>query len=150
MKILCGYELRSKDEPTRVWKDTVEFCMAHDGKFDEKFERNILDIAAEHGLYREVTLTKDGTGMRVDGQFPNLRMFENWLQRRIEVGLWSTILPSGLQKPCYTMSNFYCSVTKPWLTIPLDYHVLSNDFKTRLRDTPYDSSEANKLVGGTK
>ena len=143
MKIYAGYEIRSKDEPTRVWENTIEFCQAHDGKFDEKYERNILDIAADHGFYREVRLTKDSTGMRVDGNFPNLRMFENWLQRRIEVGLWSETLPSGLQKPCYSISNFYCSVTEPFKNIPLDYHALSNDFKTRLRDLPYKSSEAN-------
>tara|TARA_B100000959_G_C14921873_1_gene599898 strand:- start:386 stop:829 length:444 start_codon:yes stop_codon:yes gene_type:complete len=146
MKVFAGYKLWSKYEPDRVWDSSIEFCKAHDGKFDKSFESEILGIAAKYGLFREVKMSPNGKAFELDGNLPSEDMFRDWLNERLDRYLWQPIIPDGFQKPCYRMTDFYCSSPRLFLEqvepSDINYETLRPDFRASISEITHTTAKA--------
>ena len=78
------FDVRSKTYTDRTWDDTVQFCIAHDHWIPHNYQKHILEIASEYGVYRKLSMLEDGKGMRLHCTLPSNDMFSEWLAKRID------------------------------------------------------------------
>ena len=78
------FELRSKTFPSKTWNNTIDFCIDHDIFIPHEYQKVILEIASEHGVYRKLTLLDDKKGMLLSASLPSYELFSEWLAKRID------------------------------------------------------------------
>jgi hypothetical protein len=112
------FELRSKTYPDKTWDNTIDFCIDHDEFIPHNYQKVILQIASDYGVYRKLTLLDDKKGMLLSGRFPTNELFSEWLSKRIdyfykvknselkEDSDEVPYFPNSFQKASWKMSNF--------------------------------------------
>ena len=113
------FDVRSKTYIDRTWDDTVQFCIDHDHWIPHNYQKHILEIASEYGVYRKLSMLEDGKGMRLHCTLPSNDMFSEWLAKRIdyyhEVNDSETdeervgsipYFPNSFQKRCWELTEF--------------------------------------------
>jgi len=113
------FEVRSKIYPSKTWDTTDQFCIDHDHSIPMHYQKRILEIASEYGVYRKIEMLNDGKGMKLYARLPSPTMFSEWLAKRIdyfyeaknsetEEDMEGEIpyFPNSFQKRCWHLSNF--------------------------------------------
>jgi len=113
------FEVRSKTYTSRTWANTAQFCIDHDHWIPMNYQKRILEIASDYGVYRKIEMLDDGKGMLLYARLPTPTLFSEWLAKRIdyfhEVNNSETeediegdipYFPNSFQKRCWQMSNF--------------------------------------------
>ena len=77
------FEVRSKTYPNRRWDNTVDFCIDHDHWIPHNYQKVILEIASNYGVYRKISLLDDKRGMLLYVTLPTNDLFSEWLSKRI-------------------------------------------------------------------
>ena len=77
------FEVRSKTYPSRTWNNTIDFCIDHDHWIPHNFQKVILEIASNYGVYRKISLLDDKRGMLLYVTLPTNDLFSEWLSKRI-------------------------------------------------------------------
>ena len=112
------FEVRSKTYPDKTWDNTIDFCIDHDEFIPHNYQKVILQIASDYGVYRKLTLLDDKKGMLLSSRFPTNELFSEWLSKRIdyfykvknselkEDSDEVPYFPNSFQKASWEMSNF--------------------------------------------
>lgn len=112
------FELRSKTFPSKTWNNTIDFCIDHDQFIPHEYQKVILEIASQHGVYRKLTMLDDKRGMLLYATLPTNQIFSEWLSKRIdyfykvknselkEDSDEIPYFPNSFQKHCWELSNF--------------------------------------------
>lgn len=112
------FEIRSKKYPDKIWNNTIDFCIDHDGFIPHYYQKVILQIASDYGVYRKLTLLNDKRGMLLSATLPTNELFSEWLSKRIdyfykvknselkEDSDEVPCFPISFQKSCWEISNF--------------------------------------------
>ena len=112
------FEIRSKKYPDKIWNNTIDFCIDHDGFIPHNYQKVILQIASDYGVYRKLTLLNDKRGMLLSATLPTNELFSEWLSKRIdyfykvknselkEDSDEVPCFPISFQKSCLEISNF--------------------------------------------
>ena len=45
------FEVRSKPYPLKFWDNTIDFCVDHDEFIPHNYQKVILEIASQYGVY---------------------------------------------------------------------------------------------------
>lgn len=112
------FEVRSKFIKDKTWNNTIDFCEDHDEYIPHVYQKVILKIASDYGLYRKLSLLDDCSGMKLEAKFPTSTIFSDWLSARIryfyevknseifEDSDEVPVFPNSFQKHCWVISNF--------------------------------------------
>ena len=112
------FEVRSKTYPNRRWDNTVDFCIDHDHWIPHNYQKVILEIASNYGVYRKISLLDDKRGMLLYVTLPTNDLFSEWLSNRIkyfhevknsEIADDSDeipFFPNSFQKRVWDLTNF--------------------------------------------
>ena len=112
------FEVRSKTFPNKTWNNTIDFCIDHDNFIPHEYQKVILEIASEYGVYRKISLLNDKKGMLLDVKLPSNELFSEWLAKRIdyfhkvknseifEDSDEIPYFPNSFQKRCWDLTNF--------------------------------------------
>jgi hypothetical protein len=112
------FEVRSKTYINRTWENTIDFCIDHDHWIPHYYQKRILEIASEYGVYRKISLLNDKRGMLLYVTLPTPQLFSEWLSKRInyfykvknsEIAEDSDEIPyfpNSFQKHCWDLSNY--------------------------------------------
>ena len=52
------FEVRSKIYPDKTWDNTIDFCIDHDGFIPHNYQKVILQIASDYGVYRKLRISR--------------------------------------------------------------------------------------------
>lgn len=133
------FEVRS-NKLTKSWDSTEEFCIDHDQFIPHQYQKVILEIASQYGVYRKLSLLDDKKGMLLEASLPSYEFFSEWLSKRIDyfhkVNDSETFedrkdlpsFPNSFQKSCWTLSNFkpLVPLDKFWLAVLNAFELANN------------------------
>ena len=112
------FEVRSKPYPLKFWDNTIDFCVDHDEFIPHNYQKVILEIASQYGVYRKISMLNDKRGMLLYATLPTNQLFSEWLSKRInyfykvknseliEDSDEIPCFPNSFQKHCWKLSNF--------------------------------------------
>ena len=112
------FEVRSKPYPDKIWNNTIDFCIDHDDFIPHNYQKVILEIASQYGVYRKISMLDDKRGMLLYATLPTNQLFSEWLSKRIdyfykvknselkENSDEIPYFPNSFQKHCWMLSNF--------------------------------------------
>lgn len=112
------FEVRSKPYPDKIWNNTIDFCIDHDDFIPHNYQKVILEIASQYGVYRKISMLDDKRGMLLYATLPTNQLFSEWLSKRIdyfykvknselkEDSDEIPYFPNSFQKHCWKLSNF--------------------------------------------
>ena len=116
------FEVRSKTYPDKTWDNTIDFCIDHDKFIPHDYQKVILQIASDYGVYRKISMLDDKRGMLLFATLPTNDLFSEWLSKRIdyfykvknselkEDSDEVPYFPNSFQKSCWQISNFDTSL----------------------------------------
>ena len=78
------FEVRSKPYPDKIWNNTIDFCIDHDDFIPHNYQKVILEIASQYGVYRKISMLDDKRGMLLYATLPTNQLFSEWLSKRID------------------------------------------------------------------
>ena len=112
------FEVRSEIYLNKTWQNTIDFCIDHDEFIPHDYQKTILEIASNYGVYRKLSLLDDKKGMLLVVSLPTGDLFSEWLAKRIDY--FYTVknsetyedideipyFPNSFQKKCWNLTNF--------------------------------------------
>lgn len=141
------FEVRSKIYPSKTWDNTVDFCIDHDQWIPHNYQKVILEIASNHGVYRKISLLDDRRGMLLYVTLPTNVIFSEWLSKRIdyfhevknsEIADDSDeipFFPNSFQKHVWNLTNFTPLIPYDvfWFHVHRAFELANNECKLNLR-----------------